>query len=209
MCYHTSQRHSVPEIEERFHAEFENQEYEPVVHVNGFNYPETPVITNTDRDSIQLFNWGLVPHWAKKDFKRSNTLNARCETLSEKPSFRNSVNNRCLVIADGIYDWQDVKGSKDKQCYFITQPQNQLFAFAGLYSSWIHPETNKKLFTYTIVTTVANPTFQEIHNHIDDDRMLLMLKPEQEKLWLDGINFEHSMDIPLVATPIPSILKKK
>lgn len=206
MCYHLSNNKSIEEIEEYFDAEFEYSDYTPVKHINGFNHPHTPVITDVDRDIIQLYSWGLIPHWAKNTLKSNNTLNARYETLAELPSFKDSIKKRCLVIADGIYDWQDI-GKNKKQCYHITKPENSLFALAGLYSIWKNPADNKIIKSYTIVTTIANPIFQEIHNHCEDDRMLFMLKKEQEQGWLNGENIEASLDIPLITTPIPSILK--
>jgi putative SOS response-associated peptidase YedK len=135
-------------------------------------------------------------------------LNARYETLEEKPSFRDSINKRCLVIADGIYDWQDL-GKNNKQCFHITQPNNGLFSLAGLYSIWKNPVDNKTIKSFTIVTTIANPVFQKIHNYCEDDRMLFMLTKAQEQAWLNGENIEANMDIPLIASPVPSVLKKQ
>lgn len=207
MCYHLSNNKTEEEIESFFEAEFEFSDYTPVKHINGFQHPSMPVITDIDSDIIQLYKWGLFPKWAKNNFNSNNTLNARYETLEEKPSFKSSVKNRCLVISDGIYDWQDV-GKNDKQCFHITHPDKGLFALAGLYSIWKNPIDNKTVKTFTIVTTVANPVFQKIHNYCDDDRMLFMLTREQERSWLKGEEIEASMDIPLIATPIESVLKK-
>src|SRR5690606_32848026 len=106
----------VMQLENRFKARFSNpDEYYPTIY-NGFQHPKTPVITNADGHSIQMYNWGLIPYWAKDNSIRKNTLNARCETLSEKASFRSSMNNRCLVLSDGFYEWEwlDPKG-KQKQ----------------------------------------------------------------------------------------------
>jgi putative SOS response-associated peptidase YedK len=85
----------VEEIEEHYDAEFEYSDYSPIKHINGFNHPNTPIITDVDRDIIQLYSWGLIPRWAKNNKISNNTLNARYETLEEKPSFRDSVNKRC------------------------------------------------------------------------------------------------------------------
>ena len=208
MCYHLSNNKTVQEIEEHYDAEFEYSDYSPIKHINGFKHPNTPIITDVDRDIIQLYSWGLIPRWAKNTTISNNTLNARYETLEEKPSFRDSVNKRCLVIADGIYDWQDL-GKNNKQCFHITQPNNGLFSLAGLYSIWKNPVDNKTIKSFTIVTTIANPVFQKIHNYCDDDRMLFMLTKAQEQAWLNGENLEANMDIPLIASPLPSILKKQ
>ena len=97
--------------------------YAPQNHINGFGFPKTPVIINTSPDIITNYHWGLFPAWAKDESIRSYTLNAKIETLSEMPSFRNSVHKRCLVIASGFYEWQwlDAKG-KHKQQYLIGLP---------------------------------------------------------------------------------------
>lgn len=116
MCYHSKQTKSAQELKHRFKATFfEEEEYTPTIY-NGFSFPKTPVITNADTHNIQLFNWGLIPPWAKDKDIRKNTLNARYETLSEKPSFKSSLKNRCIVLSDGFYEWQwlDEKG-KNKQ----------------------------------------------------------------------------------------------
>ena len=139
---------------DRFNAKFDNiEEYRPSVY-NGFQHPKTPIITNQKTDTIQLYNWGLIPFWAKDDGIKKNTLNARMETIHEKPSFRNVVKNRCLILADGFYEWQwlDEKGKK-KQKYELTLPENQAFAFAGLWSEWVDKSTGEIRYTYTILTT--------------------------------------------------------
>jgi putative SOS response-associated peptidase YedK len=207
MCYHVSNTKTAAEIEAHYEAEFEYADYAPVRHINGFQHPNLPVITDTDRDMIQLYSWGLLPRWAKNTSISNNTLNARYETLAEKPAFRESVHTRCLVICDGIYDWQDL-GKNNKQCFHITHPDKGLFSLAGLYSIWKNPADNKVTKSFTIVTKVANPVFQHLHNYCEDDRMLFMLTRAQEQAWLNGEHLEASMDIPLIATPVASVLKK-
>ena len=113
------------------------------------------------------------------------------------------INNRCLVISDGFYEWQwlDSKGTK-KQKYLLTSKTNDLFAFAGLYSDWIDKSTGELRNTYTIVTTVANALMSEIHNH--KKRMPIILSPERESLWLAGEEIEDFKkdEIDLLATAI-------
>jgi len=95
--------------------------------------PKTPVIAHNKPGTIQPFTWGLIPFWLKDNTIQQYTLNAKIETLAEKPPFKNAINNRCLVIADGFYEWQwlDQKG-RSKQKYLITLPNNALFAFGGI-----------------------------------------------------------------------------
>lgn len=138
MCFHSKQSKSAQELENRFDAKIERiAEFQPSIY-NGFQHPQTPVITNTDIYKIQLFHWGLIPFWAKDDSIKKNTLNARIETIAEKPAFRDSVNNRCMILSDGFFEWQwlDEKG-KQKQKYLLTIPNEEPFAFAGLWSEWV------------------------------------------------------------------------
>ena len=185
MCFHSKQTKSAQELEHRFDAKFEKAEnYVPSIY-NGFTFPQTPVITNKDKNKIQLFNWGLIPHWAKDDSIRKNTLNARSETIHEKPSFRQVVNNRCLVLSDGFFEWQwlDEKGKK-KQNYEITLPSNELFAFAGLWSEWVDKTTGELINSYAILTTEANETMSRIHN--SKKRMPMILSRDNERGWING-----------------------
>lgn len=200
MCFFSKISKTATELQNRFNAKFENEnEYQPSDY-NGFEFPKTPVITNSDIHKIQLFHWGLIPHWAKETAIRKNTLNARIETIREKPSFKNSVNNRCLVITDGFYEWQwlDEKG-KNKKKYLITLPDNKAFAFAGLWNEWVDKGTGEKIKTYTILTTEANELLSIIHNSIK--RMPVILNEKDEMNWLNGQEIS-SEDFELLATEI-------
>jgi len=136
MCFHTKQSKSAYEVENRFKASLDNpSDFRQQDYVTGFAYPRNPVIIDEKPTIITHYNWGLIPAWAKDEEIRKYTLNAKIETVDEKPSFRNSVNKRCLVIANGYFEWQwfDPKGSR-KQPYELCLPNEDLFAFAGLYS---------------------------------------------------------------------------
>lgn len=185
MCFHSKLSKSAQELQNRFKAKIENEAlFTPTIY-NGFQFPTTPVITNKQPDKIQFYSWGLIPFWAKDDSIKKNTLNARIETIHEKPSFRNSVNNRCLILADGFYEWQwlDDKG-KQKQKYELTLPDNELFAFAGLYSEWTDKSTGEIINTYTILTTEANELMCKIHN--TKKRMPVIVSADNEQTWLNG-----------------------
>lgn len=184
MCYHTIQSKLATQIEKRFKAKIRDINlFQPQSHINGFNFPKTPIITNENPEIIEHFNWGLIPHWAKNDEIKSMTLNARIETVEDKPSFRDVVTQRCLIIADGFYEWQwqDSKG-KNKIKYEIRIPNNELFAFAGLYSKWTDTQTGEIVNTYTMLTTEANPLMAEIHNI--KKRMPIVLHQDDELNWL-------------------------
>lgn len=185
MCFHYNQSKSVQDLEKRFNAEFEKTLMYRPSYYNGFQFPSTPVITNEHPEKIQLYNWGLIPSWAKDDSIRKNTLNARIETIHEKPSFRNIINNRCLVIADSFYEWQwlDEKG-KQKQKFELILPNNEPFSFAGLWSEWVNKLTGEVFHTYTILTSEANELMSNIHN--SKKRMPLIVCSDYEKDWLGG-----------------------
>lgn len=185
MCFHSKQSKEATEVENRFDAKIDNIAiFKPQDNTNGFDYPLTPIIIDETPQIITHYNWGLIPSWSKDDEIKKFTLNARIETVDEKPSFRNSVNKRCLVIANGFYEWQwlDSKG-KNKIKFEIGIGNDDLFAFAGLYSVWTDTITGEIKNTYTIVTTEANPLMAEIHNI--KKRMPIILTPEDEIKWLE------------------------
>lgn len=185
MCFHIIQSKLAKQIERRFNAKIRDENlFEPQNSINGFDFPKTPVIIDENPREILHFNWGLIPSWAKDESIKKMTLNARIETLDVKPSFRNSIDKRCLVIANGFYEWQwhDTKG-KNKTKYEIGIANNDLFAFAGIYSQWINELTGEVKNTFSIVTTDANPLMAEIHNI--KKRMPIILKPEDEVQWLN------------------------
>lgn len=185
MCFHSKQTKLALEVENRFNAKIEKKGlFQSQKNINGFNFAKNPIITDEKPNIIQHYNWGLIPSWAIDEDIKKMTLNARIETIDEKPSFRNSINKRCLVIANGFYEWQwlDSKG-KNKIKYEIGIGNDDLFAFAGLYSQWVNTITGEIKDTYTIVTTQANELMSEIHN--TKKRMPIILKPEDENKWLD------------------------
>lgn len=191
MCFHSKQTKLALEVQNRFRAKIKDlATFEPSEHINGFVFPKTPVIIDENPTEIVEYNWGLIPAWAKNEEIKKYTLNAKIETVDEKPSFRNSVNKRCLVIANGYYEWQwlDPKG-KMKQKYELCLPNEELFAFAGLYSHWVDTHTGEIKHSYTILTTDASPLLAEIHNH--KKRMPVVLKPEDETKWLNHEPIAH------------------
>ena len=205
MCYRTKLNSKLSEIERSLQARFIDPDaYKPHRQINAFTFSKTPVISDENQGEIQMFNWGLIPFWAKDDKIKKMTLNAKIETIAEKPSFRNSVKKRCLIIADGYYEWQwkDPKG-KEKQKYLITPTDREIFAFAGIYSTWNNPETDETLNTYSIVTTEANELMAVIHNN--KKRMPVVLKKQDHKSWLNGAehqNFAFPYEVSLIASAV-------
>jgi len=144
--------------------------------------PTQPVlaIPNDDKFTADFFVWGLIPMWAKDPKIGSRLINARGETLAEKPSFRGSLKyKRCLVLADGFYEWKSVEGRKTKTPYFIHMTDRKPFAFAGLWDSWNSPD-GSQVKTCTIITTEPNELMSLLHN-----RMPVILHPRDYAKWLD------------------------
>ncbi|MGR8931329.1 MAG: SOS response-associated peptidase [Gammaproteobacteria bacterium] len=126
--------------------------------------------------AVKLF-WGLVPSWAKDGKNSSHLINARMETVREKPSFRSAFKHRrCLIPATGFYEWHKLESAK--QAYHIHQRDGQLIAFAGLWEQWQHGAD--VLYSCTIITTAATGVMQTIH-----DRMPVIILPAQYHAWLD------------------------
>jgi putative SOS response-associated peptidase YedK len=129
--------------------------------------------------TFSLARWGLVPYWAKNRSMEFRTINAMSETAAEKPAFREAMKlRRCLVPADGFYEWQNI-GTKQKQPYNFGLTDDSVFAFAGLWERWRNP-ANEVVETCTILTTKANPLVADVH-----DRMPVILKADDYDLWLD------------------------
>ena len=133
--------------------------------------------------TFTTLQWGLIPRWAKDRQIGNRTINARAETVAEKPSFRAAFRQRrCLIPADGFYEWQ-ASGS-GKQPYFIARRDRQPFAFAGLWETWTDPASGARIDSTTIIVTDANDVVRPIH-----DRMPVILSPSDYRLWLDpGLN---------------------
>ncbi|MGB3135248.1 MAG: SOS response-associated peptidase [Nodosilinea sp.] len=153
--------------------------------------PTQPVVTvaATAADSAPHFNllqWGLIPSWAKDPAVGSRLINARAETVAEKPSFRAAFKRRrCLVLADGFYEWQRQGDRQPKQPHYIFLKDHRLFAFAGLWEHWSDP-SGGDLQTCTILTTDPNPLMEPIHN-----RMPVILSPKDYAAWLDPSYFQR------------------
>jgi len=138
------------------------------------------VIPNDDQNTADFFIWGLIPMWAKDPSIGNRLINARGETLEEKPAFRGSLKyKRCLILADGFYEWKGAPGRKTKTPFFIHMKDRKPFAFAGLWDSWNGPD-GSQVKSCAIITTVPNELMAIIHN-----RMPAILHPRDYARWLD------------------------
>lgn len=144
--------------------------------------PSQPVlvIPNDGHKKANFFLWGLIPSWAKDPAIANRLINARGETLAEKPSFRGSYKyKRCLILADGFFEWQVQPGTKSKTPYFIHMKDRQPFAFAGLWDEWQGPD-GSQVRTCTIITTSPNNLMMPLHN-----RMPVIIHQDAYAQWLE------------------------
>ena len=163
-------------LQERFALEAPQGSYTPSYNIAPGQ--SVMAVINEDGKRAAWFRWGLVPSWAKEPQIGHRLINARAETIADKPSFRRALRQRrCLVLADGFYEWR--KRGKHKQPMYIGLHDHQPFAFAGLWEVWRDAD-GAALSTCTIVTTTANTLLQPIH-----ERMPVILHPTAEVLWLD------------------------
>lgn len=187
MCYDISILSPKETLTTRFHASFlTDEKYSPYYHVSAFSIPQIPVITNEDPDHFHLYHWGLVPFWVKNQDQlqgiREKTMNARAESIYEKPAYRHAAQQRhCLVIADGFFEWQHVHGNAYP--YYIQLVDQQPFAMAGLWERWKDNSTNLDYHSFSIITCEANPLLAKIHNK--KKRMPVILPKDKERQWLD------------------------
>jgi len=128
--------------------------------------------------SLSLVRWGLIPFWARDAKTGYKMINARAETITARPAFREPlISRRCLIPADGFYEW--AKKGRDKVPFCVTVADDSVFAFAGIWDRWKNPE-KQWVETCSIITTSANALLSEIHN-----RMPVILEPENYDVWLD------------------------
>ena len=176
MCGRFSLTANEAELNLRFELEGGEAPYVP--RYNGAPTQLLAVITGESPHRLSYHRWGLIPPWAKDISIGNKMINARAETITEKASFRTPLfSRRCLVPADGFYEWQQDAG---KQPYRIFVKSNTLFAMAGLWERWKSPE-GEMVESFNIITTEANEFMKPIHN-----RMPVILKRADEKTWLES-----------------------
>ncbi len=177
MCGRYTLHHTPQQVEMRF-------DVQQVLAVPQERYniaPSQPipvVLEPSGSRMLDAFRWGLIPSWAKDAAIGNKLINARAETLAEKPSFRNALSRRrCLIPGDGFYEWK--KEADKRQPMHIRRQDGELFAFAGLWEEWRQAD-GTPLRTCTIITVAPNALMADIH-----DRMPAMLRPDAEAQWLD------------------------
>lgn len=162
----------ITEIPDNFRERYNIAPTQPVV-----------VISMHPERRLEFYRWGLIPFWAKDPSIGNRMINARSESLAEKPSFKNPFKNRrCLILADGFYEWK--KDGKVKQPVYIRLKSKEPFAFAGLWDTWTSPE-GEVIQSCTIITCEPNSLMKKFHH-----RMPVILTPESYDFWLDENNHD-------------------
>jgi putative SOS response-associated peptidase YedK len=189
MCGRFTLTTDLDRLEERFSFRAANLRYVPRYNIA----PSQQVLTVIDDEGrhAELLHWGLIPSWAKDPAIGNRMINARAETLAEKPSFRRALQKRrCLILADGFYEWK--KEGKKKAPMFIGLKSHEPFAFAGLWETWKSPE-GEPIQSCTIITTEPNTLMTSIHN-----RMPVILSRDAEAVWLDRTVEDAQKLLPLL-----------
>jgi putative SOS response-associated peptidase YedK len=181
------------------HFELDLQTPAPELHPRYNIAPSQEIVTvRQDRDRrrvLSLERWGLVPHWAKDPSIGNRMINARAETLADKPAFREAFRRRrCIVPADGFFEWTGLRGERTP--YLFRRGDRSLLGIAGLYERW-HGEGGEVVDSCTLITTEANATVRSFH-----DRMPVLLSPADYALWLDRDLQEPEPLLPLLV-PCP------
>jgi putative SOS response-associated peptidase YedK len=202
MCGIATNTKPSKQLEQRFAAKQAPLALPSFKIVKAFANDTMPIITQENQTQINYFEWGLLPQWARGDEMvkkiREQTINARSETIFEKPSFKTSIlHQRCLVLCDGFIEYQHI--GKHKQAYFVQLKNEQAFAMAGIYSIWHDAQTNISKNTFSIVTVPANELMSIIHN--SKKRMPLILPANTERQWIEA---NHPSDIKQMFLPFPS-----
>jgi len=158
------------------------EELSPQMLLPSFNIAPThqiPAIVQIDNErTLTTFQWGLIPSWAKDPSIGARMINARVETVLEKPSFRSAAAKRhCIIPADGWFEWQTL-GKTKKVPHYFSRTDQKLLGFAGIYESWTSPD-GSEIWTCSLITTDASAEFSEIH-----DRMPLLVPAQSTELWL-------------------------
>jgi len=189
MCYDIAYfTKKIEAYEKRFGVTYGETNVQPVYHANGFDHPAVPVITGHEPETIQLFSWGLIPFFIKDMTGaariRNSTLNARDNTLLQKPTFKHAAaRRRCLVIADAFYDHHWHLGKSYP--YLIKMQNNEPFAFGGIWEKWKFADEIR--YTCSIITTDPNPLMAHIHNQpkaSETPRMPFILQRSAESDWI-------------------------
>lgn len=193
MCGRYTLKTPVSVLAERFEIEDSPSSITPSYNIAPTQQVATVLAENGKR-KLEMLHWGLIPSWAKDPEVGNRMINARAETVAEKPSYRKAFQERrCLILADGFYEWQ--KTDNGKQPFYIRMQDESPFAFAGLWESW---RNGREIRSCTIITTAPNELAAPIHN-----RMPVILNPGDYEMWLDP-DFDERDPLTSLLKPYPA-----
>ncbi|KAA0225161.1 SOS response-associated peptidase [candidate division KSB1 bacterium] len=193
MCGRYTNTAKLDAMQLRFDFDTDETDFVPRYNIAPTQYAPVLILDDSGNKRLEMMRWGLIPHWAKDASIGNRMINARSETIHEKPVFKSPFQKkRCLVLADGFYEWQ--KTGKTKQPLRLTLKNRQLFGMAGLWSRW-KDANGKEIKTFTIITTAPNALMKKIH-----DRMPVIIPPDLEDAWLQGEDLDKLQGM-LVAYP--------
>jgi putative SOS response-associated peptidase YedK len=190
MCFTVNVNIVKEELEKRYGGELiDHDNYRPSYYYHAFSFPELPVVVRhpSGDNMLRPARWGLIPSWTgsvgEAEKIRKMTLNARSESILEKPAFADSFSRRrCLLPVHGFYEWKH-EGSK-KIPYYIYHPSEKIMSIAAIYDRWSMPDKSRDIYTFSVITTSANKMMSEIHN--TKMRMPVIIDPGNEEKWLYG-----------------------
>jgi putative SOS response-associated peptidase YedK len=193
MCGRYTLKTPVSVLAEQFEIEDSPSSISPSYNIAPTQQVATVLAENGKR-KLEMLHWGLIPSWAKDPEVGNRMINARAETVAEKPSYRKAFRERrCLILADGFYEWQ--KTDNGKQPFYIRMEDESPFALAGLWESW---RNGREIRSCTIITTAPNELAAPIHN-----RMPVILDPEDYEMWLDP-DFDERDPLTSLLKPYPA-----
>ena len=181
MCGRFTQKAPWEKVKKEFAAETpESNSFKPRYNIAPMQIVPVVRCGAESERIISTLKWGLVPSWSKDAEIGNRMINARAETLTEKPSFREAfAKRRCLIPTSGFYEWKKTDSGAKQPCYFYLK-EKEVFGFAGLWEEWIDKESGELLETFTIITTEANACLKPVH-----DRMPVIVKATDYDEWLD------------------------
>lgn len=203
MCFTVNVNIVREELEERYGSELiDHESYRPSYYYHAYSLPLMPVLCSGAGEPLRLFRWGLIPSWSADENEAremmTKTFNARAETITTRPAFRDSfASRRCLVPVKGFFEWQHIGGRKIP--WYISLRDADIFSLAGIWDSW-EMKGGVTVRTFSVVTTRANELMEEIHN--TKKRMPVILPAGAEQVWLNtGITSEALLSL---AEPVAS-----
>ena len=200
MCGRYTLTANTDAIVKRFKVKDYQGEHKPRYNIAPTQKNPVVLLNEKTQRIMTDMRWGLIPFWAKDEKIGYKMINARVETVVEKPSFKKAfITRRCLVPADGYYEWQKTGKPGRKPPYRIVLKSKELFAFAGLWDAW-NNESGDTICSYTIITTEADELVGEIH-----PRMPIILRPENEDAWIDS-TLKDTESLMRLLNPYPSDL---